>query len=155
MAADSHVRGIFPVWRHPMKMHKLPSVTVLASVLALTQALAQGPGGMGKGPGMGMGPGFGWKQGPRGYYSGEEIPRERIEADAKALLQKAATGPEWTSPRGVTHIQIVVDKEIIGHLWEKVDLKTVEVGASWTGRWGHHVQLEKDKKVVGMIWLTR
>jgi hypothetical protein len=140
-------------------MYKLATVAVLSSVLALTQALAQGPGGMGKGPGMGMGPGmgpgFGWKQGPRGYYSGEEVPREKIEADAKALLQKAATGAEWTSPRGVKHIQVLVDKEIIGHLWERVELKTVEVGASWTGRWGHHVQLEKDKKVVGMIWLTR
>jgi hypothetical protein len=139
---------------------KLAVVAALSLVFALTQAHAQGgPGGMGKGPGMGMGPGmgpsFGWKQGPRGYYSGEEVPREKIEADAKTLLQKAATGAEWTSPRGVKHIQILVDKEIIGHLWEKVDLKTVEVGASWTGRWGHHVQLEKDKKVVGMIWLTR
>jgi hypothetical protein len=140
-------------------MSKLATVAAFSLVVGLTQAFAQSPGGMGKGPGMGMGPGmvpgFGWKQGPRGYYSGEAAPREKIEADAKALLQKAEIGADWTSPRGVKHIQILVDKEIVGHLWEKVDLKTVETGASWTGRWGHQVQLEKDKKVVGMIWLPR
>jgi len=110
-------------------------------------ALAQG------GPGMGPGMGFGWKHGPRGYWSGQEVPREKIESGAKALLEKATIGQRWTSPRGVEHIQIMLGNEIVGHLWESVDLKTVEIGASWSGRWGQHVQLEKDKKVVGMIWL--
>lgn len=134
----------------------LAAIAAFSIVLPLTPALAQGGPGMGKGYGMGpgmMGPGFGWKQGSRGYYSGEEVPREQIETNARALLEKATTGAEWTNPRGVRHIQILVDKEIVGHLWEEVDLKTVEVGASWTGRWGQHVQLEKDKRVVGMIWL--
>ncbi|HXF55558.1 MAG TPA: hypothetical protein VNK52_15700 [Hyphomicrobiaceae bacterium] len=65
----------------------------------MPRALAQsGPGGMGKGPGVGlgpgMGPGFGWKQDQRGYSSGEEAPREKIEAEAKAGLQKATIGAE-------------------------------------------------------------
>ena len=137
-------------------MSTLLAVAAVSLAVPVTAAFAQGgPGGPGKGmgPGMGMEQGFGWKQGPRGYFSGTDVPREKIEADAKALLGKAATGPGWTSPRGVKHIQILAGKDIIGHLWEPVDLKTVEIGASWSGRGGKHVQLEKDKKVVGMIWL--
>lgn len=137
-------------------LSKFAAVAALSIALPLAPALAQGGPGMGPGYGMGpgmMGSGFGWKRGPRGYYSGEQIPREKIEVNAKSLLEKATTGAEWTSPRGVRHIPIVVDKEIVGHLWEAVDLKTVEIGASWTGRWGQHVQLEKDKRVVGMVWL--
>jgi hypothetical protein len=87
------------------------------------------------------------------YYTEKELDRDKVEKDAKALLAKATKDETWTSPRGVKHIPLVVDSNVVGNLWEDVDLKSLEIGAYWAARSGTRVELVHNDKVVGMIWL--
>jgi hypothetical protein len=101
------------------------------------------------------GPGFGWRYGPgfHGYYSGQELARDKVEAAVKAALAKATKGTAWTSPRGVKHIPIMVDGQIVGNLWDDADLTKLEVGSYWAGPFGQHAELVSGGRVVGGIWV--
>jgi hypothetical protein len=129
-----------------LKNTKAPLLAALISVAAvgagdLATAQAQG---------------YGWRYGPGlgGYYAGQEVARDKVEAAVKAALGKAAKGTLWTSPRGVKYTPITVDGQVIGHLWEDADLGALQVGAYWAGRFGQKAELTKDGRVVGMIWVN-
>lgn len=96
-----------------------------------------------------------FKYGPKwgSYYSEREIDRNKVEKDAKALLGEVTKGEKWTNPHGVTHIPLLFDDGVVGHLWKDVDLKSVEIGAYWIGRFGIKVELISNNEVVGMLWL--
>jgi hypothetical protein len=53
----------------------------------------------------------------------------------------------------VKHIEIVVDNEIVGNLWEDVDLASLKLGSYWVTPMGIKAELETSDRVVGMIWL--
>jgi hypothetical protein len=101
------------------------------------------------------GPGFGWRYGPgfHGYYSGQEVARDKVEAAVKAALAKATKGTVWTSPRGDKHTPIMVDNEVVGNLFEDSDLTTLEVGSYWAGAFGQQIELLSGSRVVGMMWV--
>jgi hypothetical protein len=103
-------------------------------------------------------PGFGWKFGPRwGCYcagAGKEPDRDVVEKNAKDLLAKAVKGEEWMDPRGIKHIPLIVNGETIGNLWKDADLKAIEIGAYWSGRFGIKAELVGNKEVIGVIWLS-
>jgi hypothetical protein len=95
-----------------------------------------------------------WKKGAWGYYSTPTAPSyDELASKVKDLLGKASKGALWRDPRGVPHIPIIVDGHIIGEIWEDVDLKILQPGGYWAGKWGYKVQLVKDGRVVGFIWL--
>jgi hypothetical protein len=124
-------------------------------VLALGLAVAaSGPALAQRGPGFG-GPGFGWHFAPHmhGYYSGEALAREDVESAVAALLAKAQKGEAWTGRRGMRHIPLTVDGEIVGHLWDDRDVSTLTVGPYWAGRFGTQVELVAEERVVGILWL--
>jgi len=100
-------------------------------------------------------PRFGWKFGPRwnAYYSEKEVSRDKVQKDAASILAKASKGDAWRSGLGVTHYPILLGGEIVGNLWENVDLDKLEVGAYWSGPFGIKAELVYDKKVVGVLWL--
>lgn len=113
-----------------------------------------GPGGRGGPPYGGGGPGgWGWRQGPRGYSSGTEVDRGKVEAAVKEALGKATKGTSWASPRGPKMTPIVVDNEVVGQLWEDADPKTLTIAEVWPGPGGTRVQLAKNGKVIGMLWV--
>jgi hypothetical protein len=97
---------------------------------------------------------FRWKHGPHwhGYYSENEVSRASVEKSAADLLKSATKGAAWTTPRGLQRIPLLVDHEIVGHLWEDADLSGLEVGAYWAGPFGQKVELLKGDRVVGMMW---
>jgi len=99
-------------------------------------------------------PGFGWRFGGGHYYTDESVPASKVEAELKEVLSKATKGHTWTDGRGVKHIEIVVDNEIVGNLWkEDVDLPSLKLGSYWSAPMGTKAELETDNEVVGMIWL--
>jgi hypothetical protein len=100
-------------------------------------------------------PKWGWKFGPRhyAYYMTESVPREQVEAKLKETLSRASKGHSWTNPWEIKHTEIVVDNEVVGNIWEDVDLSTLALGAYWVGPWGIKAELVKDGRIVGMIWL--
>ena len=110
--------------------------------------------GPGYGPGP-HGPGFGWRFGPRygDYYSGRQVARDEVEAAVHIDLAHATKGTTWTNPRGVAHIPLLVDGQIVGSLWRDADLARLEIGSYWAGPFGEHVELIADGQVVGMIWV--
>lgn len=69
------------------------------------------------------------------------------------MLAKAKKGTAWTNPRGVKHIPIVVDDQIVGNLWQDEDLSKLGVGGYWAGPFGQQAELVSDGRVVGMIWV--
>ncbi len=99
-------------------------------------------------------PGWKWRLGRFGYTTENELEYEKVRADAKALLEKATKGDAWKSPCGTLHIPLVVEGNIVGELWEDIELKDLDIGAYWYGKWGIKVQLVKDGRVVGFIWLS-
>ena len=99
-------------------------------------------------------PGWKWKVGRFGYTLENEPDYEEIKAKTKELLEKAVKGNAWRNPRGVLHVPLVVENQIVGELWEDLDPKELEVGSYWFGKWGTKVQLVKDGRVVGFIWLA-
>lgn len=96
-----------------------------------------------------------WKKGVRGYYDAgqDDIDPEKIEEKAKERLTNASKGEAWTGRCGCLHIPILIEKEVVGELWQDEDLKRLEIGDYWSGHWGIKVQLVKDKEIVGFIWL--
>jgi hypothetical protein len=98
---------------------------------------------------------FGWKYDPRwhSYHAGSEVVRERVEDNVKALLGKAKKDKAWTNPRGVKHIPLLVDDEIVGQLWQDADLAKLHVGSYWAGPFGQKVELIDGTHVVGMMWV--
>jgi hypothetical protein len=113
-----------------------------AGLLASPGALAQGT--------------WGWRYNAPGqyYWQDKQLDRATVEKNAKAALSAATKGEAWKSPRGVSHIPILnKDKLAIGNLWEDADLKAVEVGTYWTGRYGTRVDLVANGKVVGVLAL--
>ncbi len=123
----------------------VPVLTVIAlcaGLLAAASVLAAGP--------------YGWRYHAPGYYywQDKQLDRATVEKNAKAALEAASKGEAWKSPRGVNHIPILnKDKLAIGNLWEDADLKSVEIGAYWTGRGGTKAELVAGGKVVGILWL--
>ncbi|MDV3103510.1 GAF domain-containing protein [Thermococcus waiotapuensis] len=97
-------------------------------------------------------PGWKWKVGRFGYTM--EEGKEEIKAKTKELLEKASKGNAWRNPRGVLHVPLVVEDQVVGELWEDLDPKGLEVGAYWFGKWGTKVQLVKDGRVVGFVRLA-
>jgi hypothetical protein len=75
-------------------------------------------------------PKWGWKFGPRhyAYYMTESVPREQVEAKLKETLSRASKGHSWTNPWGIKHTEIVVENEVVGNIWEDVDLSTLSPG---------------------------
>ncbi|WP_457548826.1 hypothetical protein [Archaeoglobus sp.] len=51
---------------------------------------------------------------------------------------------------GTTYLIIDEDNEVIGRLWQKVDLKDVKVGEPF----GWHVPLIYNGTVVGFVWIS-
>ncbi len=94
-----------------------------------------------------------WKRGMYGYTLEGDVDYEHIKSEAKDILEKAEKGAAWQGKWGSVHMPIVVNGQIVGELWEDVDLKELEVGAYWLGKWGRKVQLVKDGRVAGFIWL--
>jgi hypothetical protein len=127
------------------KRSKVLATVVAGSLVALLAgtALAQ------------PGPGFGWRYGPgfQGYYSGQEVARDKVEAAVKATLAKAKKGTAWTSPRGFKRTPLMIDNDVVGNLWDDADLATLQVGSYWAGPFGQHVELLSGSRVVGMMWV--
>lgn len=125
-----------------------PSRKTLVSAVLAAAALGAGMNAVAGGP-------FGWRYAPQGYYyQTQQRDRAEVEKQARAALDHAVKGEVWKSPRGITHIPLVnKDKLVIGNLWEEADLKAVEFGAYWTGRYGTKVELVSGGKVVGTLWL--
>jgi hypothetical protein len=98
-------------------------------------------------------PRFGWRFRGGHYYTGESVPESKVEEKLKEILPKATKGHTWTDGRGVKHIEIVVDNEIVGNLWEDVDLASLKLGGYWVTPMGIKAELESNDRVVGMIWL--
>jgi hypothetical protein len=98
---------------------------------------------------------FGWRYGPRWhhYYVDQEIDRATVEKKAKETLASATREAPWTDPRGVKHIPLTVDGQIVGNLWEDADPKTLQVGGYWAARFGVKAELVHNSRVVGMLWL--
>jgi len=96
---------------------------------------------------------------PRGWrrriygYSTEEVDYERIKSEAKELLSKVAKGNSWRCGCGTLHIPLVVNGQIVGELWQDVDLGSIDIGSYWYSRKGRKVQLVSNKQVVGFLWL--
>jgi hypothetical protein len=120
----------------------VPLFLLAAGAFAVTDALAAGP--------------YGWRYSAPGgyYYQDKQLDRATVEKNARAALDAAAKGEAWKSPRGINHVPLVnKDKLVIGNLWEDVDLKSIEIGAYWTGRGGTKAELTVGGKVVGVLWL--
>ncbi len=100
-------------------------------------------------------PGWKWRICRFGYTIDKELDYEKIKSEAKALLEKAAKGEPWRSHCGVLHIPLVAEGAIVGELWEDTEIKDLDIGAYWYGKWGIKVQLVKNGRVVGFIWLFR
>ena len=98
-------------------------------------------------------PRFGWKFRDGCYYTDESVPASKVEEKLKEKLSKATKGHTWKDGRGVKHIEIVVDNEVVGNLWEDVDLASLKLGGYWITSMGIKAELETNDKVVGMIWL--
>ncbi len=100
-------------------------------------------------------PRFGWRFEPSlsAYFSEKEVSRENVEKNVASLLAKATKGSPWKDPLGVTHFSILKDDEIVGNLWEDVDLKNLQVGSYWAGSFGIKVELVHNGRVIGMLWL--
>jgi hypothetical protein len=126
-----------------MKMARLAGLGTAVAIAVAAGAVAQ------------PGPGFGWRYGPgfHGYYSGQEVARDKVEAAVKAALAKAKKGTAWTSPRGVKRTPIMIDNEVVGSLFEDADLTTLQVGSYWAGTFGQQVELLSGTRVVGMMWV--
>lgn len=101
-------------------------------------------------------PKFGWRFGPKGqyYYTAKEVDRDKVEADTRDALAKVKKGDAWTDPRGVKHIPLLLDGDIVGNLWEDVPLSDLKVGSYWAAAWGSKVELVHQDRVVGMLWLA-
>ena len=99
---------------------------------------------------------LGWKRSLKWDYYVENVnvDREKVVNDAKELLSKAKKGNVWTAPNGMKHIPIVVDKAVVGKLWEDVDLNKLEIGAHWVAEFGVNVELVKNSEVVGVLWFA-
>lgn len=124
------------------KLALLPLAAMVAGVFVVNGADAAGP--------------YGWRYNAPGYYyyQDKQLDRATVEKNVRTTLAAMSKGEAWKSPRGVTHIPLLnKDKLVVGNLWEDVDLKTVEVGAYWTGARGTRVELVAGGKVVGMLWL--
>jgi len=98
-------------------------------------------------------PRFGWKFGEGYYYTDKSVSTSEVEEKLKEVLSKATKGHTWTDRRGVKHTEIVVDNEIVGNLWEDVDLASLKLGSYWVTPMGIKAELETNDRVVGMIWL--
>ncbi|MEM3503828.1 MAG: hypothetical protein QW134_06360, partial [Nitrososphaeria archaeon] len=60
----------------------------------------------------------------------------------------------FNNPRGIKHIPLLLNDEVVGQLFDNVeDLKSMEVASYWVGKFGVKVDLAQGKKVVGMLWL--
>ena len=99
-------------------------------------------------------PGWRWKIGRFGYTTDSEPDYEKIRAEAKTLLEKAIKGEAWRSRCGTLHIPLIVEGNIIGELWEDTEIKDLDIGTYWYGKWGIKVQLTKNGRIVGFIWLS-
>jgi hypothetical protein len=66
--------------------------------------------------GLGLPPGTALR-----YFAGAKVDRAKVDAAVKQTLDKAAKGETWTNPGGVKLTPILVDKEIVGQLWENAD----------------------------------
>ncbi len=95
-----------------------------------------------------------WKRGMYGYTLESDVDYERIKSEAKSILERAERGDAWQGKWGSVHIPIVVNGQIVGEVWEDVDLKELEIGAYSLGKWGRKVQLVKNGRVVGFVWLS-
>ena len=95
---------------------------------------------------------WGWKMRKFGYAT-EDVDYEKLKSDAKELLSKVNKGNEWKCGCGTTHIPLTIDNEIVGELWEDVDLSSLEIGSYWSSRRGTKVQLVSNGKVVGFVWM--
>lgn len=124
------------------KVALIPLVALLASAATLTDAVAAGP--------------YGWRYNAPGhyYYQDKQLDRATVEKNARATLDAVTKGEPWKSPRGVTYTPLLnKDRLVVGSLWEDADLKSVEIGAYWTGGRGTKAELVAGGKVVGMLWL--
>lgn len=120
----------------------IPLAALMAGAFAVTDAAAAGP--------------YGWRYNAPGhyYYQDKQLDRATIEKNVRAALDGVTKGEQWKSPGGVNHIPLLnQDRLVVGNLWEDVDLKTVEVGAYWTGARGTKADLVAGGKVVGALWL--
>ncbi len=99
-------------------------------------------------------PGWKWRLGKHGFAVEGEPEYAEVEARVEELLAQAKKDVAWRDPRGVLHLPLVIDGEIIGELREDLDPKTLRAGAYWRGPWGMKVQLVKDGRVVGFVWLA-
>ncbi|MCW1301922.1 MAG: hypothetical protein OH316_02190 [Candidatus Parvarchaeota archaeon] len=100
--------------------------------------------------------GYGWRLMNERYYSSdnEELDEKQVEKDSKELLSKVKKGESWTDPRGIKHIPLLLNDEVVGQLFDDVeDPKSMGVASYWVGRFGVKVDLAQGKKVVGMLWL--
>jgi hypothetical protein len=71
----------------------------------------------------------------------EDVASEKVQARTRELLAGASRGAAWTGPRGGKHIPILNGGEVVGNLWEDVDLQEAEVGAYWAARFGVKAEL--------------
>ena len=96
----------------------------------------------------------GWKHRKYGYIVEGTVNYEELVKKAKELLSKAVKGQTWACRWGSTHIPLLVNNQIVGKLWEDLDLNSLEIGAYWFARVGTKVELVHNKKVVGVLWIS-
>jgi hypothetical protein len=120
-----------------MKWHRIPWALIVAGLAVITAMPASAQ----------------WRQGPGYYFWGKEIPQTEVEKRVGEVLSGATKQAAWISPRGIRHFPIVSKGQVVGNLWEDIDLKEVKVGVYWAGPRGTRVELVKDTRVVGMLWL--
>lgn len=85
----------------------------------------------------------------------EENKIEKTDKEeAEELLNKATVGEGWETPRGRMKYPLIVNDEIIGYLWEKLDLKDVNIdGMEKKTCHGKKYILLHNKKQVGFIMI--
>ncbi len=83
------------------------------------------------------------------------MAKNNVEEKTKEILTKAKKGKGWVNPRGIRHIPLLVEDEIVGNLWEDVELKSLEIGTYWEKPCCVKVELLAKDKVVGMLWVSR
>jgi len=128
----------------PLIQTLLAVTLATASFVAAAQPVKPGPWG------------WGWRFGPPGaygfYYQEKQLDRATVEKKAREILDGASKGQSWNTPAGA-RIPILSGKDVVGNLWEDKDLKTLGVGAYWSGRFGAQAELVAEGKVVGMLWI--
>lgn len=87
------------------------------------------------------------------YSQHKQLPKAEVEKRVAEILPTLAKGDMWTN-RGVNHRTLLSKGNVVGHLWEDVDVKSLKAGTARSSRHGTRVELLSEEKSVGVLWLN-